>query len=69
MEIQKQYANCIWCNKCLQPIGTARSNGYKHNDWISRNSHKKCWIENELKQNTKRKKPDGEYKNVMVIEL
>ena len=67
MEIQKQYTNCIWCNKSLTPIGTARANGYKHNDWIGRSSHKKCWIENELKN--KRMKPEGEYRNVMVIEL
>ena len=45
MEIYKQYKTCIWCNKSLQPIGTARANGYKHDDWVNRNSHKKCWIE------------------------
>ena len=67
MEVVKRYNKCIWCNKQLQPIGTARSNGYKHNDWIGRSSHKKCWVENELKQ--KRKKTEGEYRNVMVIEL
>ena len=67
MELVKKYEKCIWCNKCLQPIGTARANGYKHNDWSSRNSHKKCWIENELKQ--QKKKPEGEYKNVIFLEL
>ena len=67
MDITKQYNKCIWCQRPLQPIGTARANGYKHNDWSSRNSHKKCWLENELKN--KRKKPEGTYKNVMVIEL
>ena len=68
MEIQKQYKKCIWCQKCLQPIGTARANGTtRHNDWVSRNSHKKCWLENELKN--KRKKPEGEYSNVINIEL
>ena len=67
MEIQKQYNKCVWCKKCLQPIGTARANGYKHNDWSSRNSHKKCWLENELKN--KRKKPEGEYSNIINIEL
>ena len=67
MEVVKRYNKCIWCNKQLQPIGTARSNGCKHNDWSSRNSHKKCWIENELKN--KREKPKGAYKTVMVIEL
>ena len=67
MEITKQYNKCIWCQRPLQPIGTARANGYKHNDWSSRNSHKKCWLENELKN--KRKKPEGEYSNVINIEL
>ena len=67
MEITKQYNKCIWCNKKMQPIGTFRSNGCKHNDWSSRNSHKKCWLENELKN--KRKKPEGEYSNVINIEL
>jgi len=67
MEVVKKYENCIWCQKPLQPIGNARANGCKHNDWIGRNSHKKCWIENELKQ--KSKKPEGIYKNVMVIQL
>ena len=67
MEVTKQYTKCIF-NKCLQPIGTARSNGYKHNDWVARSSHKKCWIENELKQ--QKKKPEGKkYKTVMMIEL
>ena len=67
MEVVKKYEKCIWCNKPLQPIGTARSNGYKHKDWFSRDSHKKCWVENELKQ--KCKKAEGTYKNVMVIKL
>ena len=67
MEIQKQYKNCIWCQKHLVPIGTARTNGYRHNDWLSRDSHKKCWLENEVKN--KRKKPDGECKKVIMIEL
>ena len=68
MEIQKQYNTCIWCQKPLQPIGNARVLGANHKDWIGRNSHKKCWIENELKQKNVRK-PEGTYKNVMVIEL
>ena len=67
MEIQKQYNECIWCQKPLQPIGNARILGANHKDWVGRSSHKKCWIENELKN--KRKKPEGTCKNVMVIEL
>ena len=68
MEVVKKYEKCIWCNKSLTPIGTARSNGRKHNDWQYRSSHKKCWIENELKQQNK--KPEGKkYKTVMMIEL
>lgn len=68
MEIQKQYTNCVWCKKSLTPIGHSRLFGANHKDWIGRNTHKKCWIENELKQ--QKKKPEGiEYKNVMVIEL
>ena len=67
MEVFKRYDNCIWCKKPIQPIGTARSNGHKHNDWLSRDSHKKCWLENELKN--KHKKPKGKYTNVMCIKL
>ena len=67
MKIHKQYKTCIWCNKSLQPIGTARANGYKHDDWVNRNSHKKCWIENELKN--KYKKPEGKPKVVMILKL
>ena len=67
MEVVKKYEKCIWCNKPLQPIGTARSNGYKHNDWVDRNSHKKCWINNELK--AQKKRPEGVYKNMVCIKL
>ena len=67
MEVTKQYTKCIWCNKSLIPIGHSRLFGANHKDWIGRSSHKKCWIENELKR--KKKKPEGEYKNVMAIEL
>ena len=67
MDITKQYNKCIWCQRPLQPIGYDRSNGKQHIDWFDRSSHKKCWVENELKQ--KRKKTEGEYKNVMAIEL
>jgi hypothetical protein len=36
---------CLCCKKRLVAIGTARKNGKKHSDWISRKYHKKCWIE------------------------
>ena len=67
MEVVKKYEKCIWCNKSLTPIGHARLFGANHKDWKGRNSHKKCWVENELKQ--KCKKAEGTYKNVMVIKL
>ena len=67
MEVVKRYEMCVWCNKSLTPIGHARLFGARHDDWDERNTHKKCWIENELKR--KKKKPEGEYKNVMVIQL
>ena len=40
---------CVYCEKYLQPIGHARVNGKRHEDWASRNSHKKCFIQNVLK--------------------
>ena len=67
MEVTKQYTKCIWCNNSLTPIGHARLFGANHNDWKGRNSHKKCWLENEVKH--KRKKPEGTYKRVMKLDL
>ena len=68
MEVIKRYDKCIWCKKTLVPIGYDRSNGKKHIDWSDRSSHKKCWVENELK--LKKKRPEGnEYKNVICIEI
>ena len=68
MEVVKKYEKCIWCNKPLQPIGTARLFGANHKDWVDRNSHKKCWIENEFKN--KKKRPEGGvYKNMVCIKL
>ena len=34
---------CLMCLRPLQPIGRARSNGRDHDDWDSRELHKKCW--------------------------
>ena len=45
---------CIWCNKSLTPTGHSRLFGANHSDWEGRMSHKKCWIENELKGGKKR---------------
>ena len=37
---------CVKCNKPLVPIGTKRKNGVSHHDdWSSRQYHKKCWKE------------------------
>ena len=37
---------CKKCGNPLKSIGTARKNGKKtHNDWESRELHKKCWLE------------------------
>ena len=67
MEVVKIYEKCIWCNNSLVQIGHSTLFGANHRDWITRNSHKKCWIENELKR--KRKKPEGTYKRVMKLDL
>ena len=36
---------CTRCKKVLQVMGNLRKNGRKHNDWDSREMHKKCWIQ------------------------
>lgn len=38
-------AKCIACGKALRGVGSARKNGRPHNDWASRELHKKCFIE------------------------
>jgi hypothetical protein len=35
---------CQLCGKSLVPIGLARKNGKTHQDWNSREYHKKCWM-------------------------
>lgn len=45
---------CIWCQKPLTKIGNARANGKSHDDWPGRNTHKKCWLENEVQRQLKR---------------
>jgi len=35
---------CKLCGKSLVPIGRARKNGKSHNDWDTRQYHKKCWF-------------------------
>ena len=69
MEVVKKYEKCVWCNKALQPIGNARLIGANHEDWESRTSHKKCWIENEMKRGLKRPPPSEEFKRVMHVDL
>lgn len=34
---------CKFCGRRLVAVGNARSNGKSHNDWTSREYHKKCW--------------------------
>lgn len=36
---------CKLCKKTLKAIGNSRKNGANHNDWKSREYHKKCWKE------------------------
>jgi hypothetical protein len=50
MRIGASYGMCVWCHRRLHAIGHSRSNGADHKDWRDRTSHKKCWIENELKK-------------------
>ena len=69
METIKKYDKCIWCNKKLVPIGHARLFGANHKDWEGRNSHKKCWIENELKGNKKRPIRSEQPKIIMSLQL
>ena len=69
MEVIKKYDKCIWCNKPLQPIGNARVFGANHKDWEGRNSHKKCWIKNELKGNMKRPIRSEQPKIIMTLQL
>ena len=67
MDVVKKYEKCIWCSKTLVPIGHSRLFGANHNDWKYRTSHKKCWVENELKCKKKRPQPEGNYKNVLTL--
>ena len=45
---------CVWCQKPLTKIGNARANGKSHDDWPGRNTHKKCWLVNEVQRQRKR---------------
>ena len=36
---------CEYCNKPLVSFGYNRQNGKAHNDWKTRQYHKKCWKE------------------------
>lgn len=69
MEVVKRYDKCIWCNKSLTPIGHARLFGANHKDWSTRNTHKKCWIENELKAQKKRPIPSEQPKRTVLIQI
>ena len=69
MEVIKRYDKCIWCKKPLVPIGHARLFGANHKDWEERKSHKKCWIENELKGKKTRPIPSEQPKRIMTLKL
>lgn len=36
---------CYLCGRRLVAIGNSRANGKMHNDWNSREFHKKCYLE------------------------
>lgn len=39
----KYLHNCVVCNKPLKSIGNVRKNGKCHDDWSTRQTHKKCY--------------------------
>ena len=36
---------CLSCQKSLVPVGNERANGKRHDDWKTRQYHKKCFKE------------------------
>lgn len=42
--------DCYHCGKPLTPIGNARTNGADHEDWDTRQFHKKCWRQLKIEQ-------------------
>ena len=47
----------------------ARLFGANHADWQERNTHKKCWIENEFKARKKRPMPSEQPKRTVSIQI
>jgi hypothetical protein len=43
----KPSGNCKFCGLPLKAIGKERKNGKNHEDWCTRDLHKKCWKEEE----------------------
>ena len=41
---------CTFCDKPLKAIGIARKNGKNHNDWEGRELHKKCYKQQQTKE-------------------
>jgi len=39
----KPIGNCKYCNKPLRAFGKERKNGKSHDDWETREYHKKCF--------------------------
>jgi hypothetical protein len=44
--MEKPVGNCKHCGLPLRSFGNARKKGKCHNDWASRQYHKKCWAKN-----------------------
>lgn len=45
MDKKKEMRTCKACGKALVSIGRARKNGKQtHDDWKTRQYHKKCWF-------------------------
>ena len=43
----KPIGNCKYCDKPLRAFGKERKNGKSHDDWETREYHKKCYIEEQ----------------------
>ncbi len=42
---EKEKRICQECGGTLRAVGNSRKNGKNHDDWKSREYHKKCWKE------------------------
>jgi len=46
-ETTRNQRKCTICKKAIVAIGNKRTNGKDHKDWETRETHKKCWIEDQ----------------------